>query len=448
MRAKMRKTPLVALAAALALAGCVGDGDELVTTTPPTAQGGTLFTSYVAMGNSITAGYQSGGIVDSLQLRAYPVLLAQRAGATNFTVPLLARPGCTPPFTAPLTPATNVPPCALRDTAGTGAQRFVGNVAVPGVTIGDLFAINPAASNAVLYNLITGGRTQVAAMRAADPTFVSVWIGNNDALGALLTGNLGPAAAGADSTLTRLSVFQGRLNLLVDSIKAENPQGVMLVGVVDAVVAAPLFQPGAYFFLSRDAGGLFQGKPVNNNCSPVTALGTPNPLAANLVSFSIVANANFPEINCDPAAYPVGDPRRGALLIDTQEQAVVRARIAQYNAALQAAAAANNWIYVDPNAILAPFLAQTDASGRYQRIRKCQALAGATTPAQFQTAVLTSCPVPPTGATAPFAAPNFFGSLISFDGVHPSSEAHRILAGAFAAAINTKYGTTLSTATN
>src|SRR2546423_280714 len=36
-----------------------------------------LFDRYVSMGNSITAGFQSGGINDSTQLQSYAVLLAQ-----------------------------------------------------------------------------------------------------------------------------------------------------------------------------------------------------------------------------------------------------------------------------------------------------------------------------------------------------------------------------------
>jgi hypothetical protein len=265
-----------------------------------------------------------------------------------------------------------------------------------------------------------------------------VWIGNNDALEASVSGILGPQAAGADSTLTPLAAFQSRLNSVVDSIKLAAPQGAMLIGVVNAVRAAPIIQPGAYFYLARDpATNRFNGKLVNANCSPVTALGAPNPLAANFVSFQIVADANFPEINCDPAAYPAGSP----YLLTVQEATIVSQRVAQFNAAIEAAATANNWLYVDPNTILEGFRANKEAAtGRYQFLRKCQDLATAATAAQFQAAVLNSCPV--TGATA---APNFFGSLISFDGVHPSTSAHRILAGRFAAAINAKYGTTLST---
>ena len=439
------------LAAGLALAGCVGDGDDLINTPNIPAQGGTLFTRYVAMGNSITAGYQSGGIVDSTQVRAYPVLLAQRAGITSFGAPLLAKPGCPAPFVTFLggTPA-GTPPCALRDTTAAGQRRLIGNVAVPGATIADLFRFpNPATEQGryLLTTLLTGNRTQVQAMQEADPTFVSVWIGNNDALAAALGGNLGPASAGADSTLTPLSSFQASLTQLVAAIDAEQPQGVMVIGVVDAVLAAPLIQPGAYFFAARDvATNRFQGKLVNANCSPINSLGQPNPLSRNMVSFQIITNTNFPEINCDPAAYPVGDPRRGALLLDVTEQGIVQTRIAQFNAALQTAAAARpNWLYVNPNEILLPFLNERDTQGRAQRIRKCQGLATATNQAQIQTAVLTTCPVPPTGTTAPFAAPNFFGSLISFDGVHPSSEAHDILARAFAQRINAKFGTALLT---
>lgn len=428
-----------ALLGTMVLGACVGDGDDVLTlqTTP---NGGELFTRYVSLGNSITAGYQSGGINDSLQARAYPVLLAQRAGAT-FEYPRIAMPGCPRPFLAPLGSTGRV---GTADSCKRlNNPRIVQNVAVPGERIRDLLQF-PSGQLGSLHTLLVGDRTQVRAMIEAQPTFVSVWIGNNDALEAAVGGILGPRAAGADSSLTPLSAFQARLNAVVDSIKVAAPQGAMLIGVVNAVRAAPIIQPGAYFFLARDpATNRFQGKLVNANCSPVTALGTPNPLAANMVSFQIVGDANFAEINCDPAAYPVGDPRRGAYLLDTQEQVIVSQRVAQFNAAIQAAATANNWVYVDPNTIFDQYLVEKDTNGRYQRVRKCQDLATAATAAQFQAAVLNSCPV-----TGPTAAPNFFGSLMSFDGVHPSTEAHRILAGRLAAAINTKYGTTLSTSTS
>lgn len=432
---KSRLRLLAVAAAALSLGACVDDDQQRITI--PVPGNGAIFERYVALGNSITAGFQSGGIVDTLQQRSYAVLLAERAGVSNFGIPLIAQPGCGPlvPFTAPLTPSAPTATCA-RSAAGAQVD-LVQNVAVPGARLLDLLRFPPGALGQV-NTVLVGPRTQVRAMREARPTFVSVWIGNNDALEATVSGILGATPARPDSSLTPLATFQSQLNQLVDSIKAAQPQGVMLVGVVNAIAAAPIIQPGAYFFLARDAEGRFQGKPVNNNCSPVNALGQPNPLARNFVSFQIVTSA-VPEIDCS------GTTAGGLFVLDEAEQRVVSQRVSDFNNAISAAAAANGWLYVNPNEILGFFLGQRDTQGRAQRLRKCQGLATATTAQQFQTALVTTCPVPPTGATAPFAAPNFFGSLMSFDGVHPSTEAHRILAGRFAAAINQKYGTTLST---
>src|SRR5215218_8050844 len=56
-----------------------------------------LFQSYVALGNSITAGYQSGGITDSTQRESYAFLLARQMH-TRFAYPSLSPPGCPPPI--------------------------------------------------------------------------------------------------------------------------------------------------------------------------------------------------------------------------------------------------------------------------------------------------------------------------------------------------------------
>jgi len=437
MRVATRRPLLAAAAlATLALGACVGD-DQLNTTLVVPANGGTLFQRYVSLGNSITAGYQSGGIVDTLQRNSYANLLAIRANAP-FTQPLLRGPGCPQPFAAPLTPTA---------PGGTFCQRvdvpstpYTSNVAVPGARIADLFLTPSDPTNAFhrLYGLLTGGKSEIQAMTDAQPTFVSAWIGNNDALAAALSGVLGPAAAGADSQLTRLSAFQASMTQVATAIKASGTQGAVLIGVVFADSASPLLQPGAYFYLARDpATKAFNGKLVNDNCSPVTALGTPNPLSANLVSFQIVSSA-LPEINCDPAS-----PQGGTYLLDSAERAVLGARIAAYNAAIKAAADANGWLYVNPMDILRPELGRVTTgatAGRYDQIRKCQLLATAATAAQFQTAVLNSCPV-----SGPTAAPNFFGALISYDGVHPSNAAHTLIARALAGALNTKYGLSIST---
>jgi hypothetical protein len=394
-----------------------------------------LFDRYVSMGNSLTAGFMSNGINATTQMQAYPVLLAQRFGIP-FNVPLLALPGCPAPFTAPLTPAVGTPPCAGR--ANGFLPPNVHNVAVPGVRLAEALTF-PTGQTGLLQTLLLGPNTQVQAMQLAQPSFVSVLLGDNDVLQATLRGHTGAPFPGAPDLLTPLAAFQTSYAQLAAALNAvPTLSGAVLIGVFDPIFSAPIVQPGAFVFLARDpATGQFRGKLVNNNCSPVNALGQPNPLAANLIAGQIVVDPAFPEINCDPAAYPVGDPRRGVYVLDPAEQLAIHTRVVQFNAVIAATAAANGWAFVDPNPIVAAILA-TRINGRTDLLRKCQDLATATTPAQFQAAVLNTCPV-----TGPTAAPNFFGSYISFDGVHPSALGHVAIANTVAAAINAKYGTAL-----
>ena len=73
-----------------------------------------LFERYVSVGNSITAGFQAGGIYDTIQGQAYPVLLA-RAMKSIFFVPYMSSPGCPAPYSNVFTQTRRPgPSCALR----------------------------------------------------------------------------------------------------------------------------------------------------------------------------------------------------------------------------------------------------------------------------------------------------------------------------------------------
>src|SRR5688500_12685011 len=94
-----RGSTLATLLAASLLSGCAAENERLIDLDD--SPGAPLLTRYVSLGNSITAGFQSGGLTDSLQLRAYPVLVARQA-EVPFSVPLLAKPGCPPPYALPI----------------------------------------------------------------------------------------------------------------------------------------------------------------------------------------------------------------------------------------------------------------------------------------------------------------------------------------------------------
>src|SRR5947208_5904197 len=181
-----------------------------------------MFARYVSFGNSITAGFQSFGLSDSLQRLAYPVLLA-RAMETTFYYPTLNNPGCPPPITVIFTsPPTRLggasdTSCALRSVP---PPPYLNNVAFPGADVLELLNSNygqpqpPAAATDAYKLFLLGGRTELQRAREVLPTFVTVWVGNNDVSGAILdTGDAGQAA-----DITPPATFATQYNALMDSL--------------------------------------------------------------------------------------------------------------------------------------------------------------------------------------------------------------------------------------
>lgn len=366
-----------------------------------------LFERYVALGNSITAGVQSDGLNDSTQAETYPVMLARRANA-KFDYARLSKPGCPPPLVGPVGLATTrVGGSSELSCAGfvSPVPAVVQKLAFPGFKIGDALT-TPGFPTSLIYNQAFGPRSLVQAMIDAKPSLVSVWLGNNDALSAATSGDAG--------RLTALADFQASLNAITTAIGEQTTaREAILIGVIDPTLA-PIVQPGAFFWAAKQdpATAALLPKPVNANCAPSS------PLSSNLVSLRVAGDAGVPEISCvDNAPY---------VLSATERQAITT-RVGEFNAAIKARVDARKWIYIEPNAILNAALATPN------QLRKCQGMPSGGTPEQALAVLRTTCPYP--------GAPNFFGSLVSFDGVHPAVEGHRLIADAIAAELRAKHGT-------
>src|SRR5256885_1196744 len=235
-------------AALLSIAGAVACTDHSANVLgPQPTQGNGIFQSYVALGNSITAGFQSGGINDSTQRRSYAVMLAGQMG-TRFAYPSLGNPGCPPPVDTFTTqhrvtptgyPVSTSSSCYLRGNT----VAILNNVAVPGATSFDpdepSTALTPSAN--LLTQLFLGSKNQVQRAREANPTFATMWIGNNDVLPAAVTGLL-TAVAGVSPGVTAQATFQTNYDKLVTDLTTGNTnlKGV-LIGVVNVANAPILF---------------------------------------------------------------------------------------------------------------------------------------------------------------------------------------------------------------
>ncbi len=419
----MFRTLAASLLVALPLiAGC--RHDEALAAPDLTTTSG-LLARYVAMGNSITAGFQSAGINDSTQQRSYAAVFARQAHAPYFYASL-SMPGCPAPFTNNLTGARvggqNSPTgCALR---ASNQLPYLSNVAVPGARVIDALSnTDPASSPNALTSFILGGRSQVAAMRAAQPTYVSIWLGNQDLLGALTNA----ANYGSSTLVTPVAAFQAAYTEILDSIAATGAKAALLA-VVD-VTTIPFTSSGATYWCLKTglcpgvpAGGFPSSFTVNNNCAPGAAI--PGAKGDSiLVPFSV----GVPKL---AAATPTS-PQSLDCSIDNQvvsaaEYKVLRDAVAGYNAFIAAQAVQRNWAYVDANPALLAAKAEIPAPSSFPKIAVFPCLPGKT------------C-----GTRTNPNAFVLFGTFFSLDGVHPTDVAHRIIADSLISATNRTYGTTI-----
>ena len=397
-----------AFVAAATIAACTSS-KEINMTTPVDP----LLGSYVSLGNSITAGYQSGGINDSTQHKSYAVLFATQA-ATRFAIPSLSMPGCAPPVENFLTQARVTPAgyptststsCYLRATGSI--TSVINNVAVPGAASVDPTALTSANSNA-LTTFILGGLTQDQRALLANPTFVSVWIGNNDVLANGLSGCLVPTASCIATGVTSQATFVTNYNNMIKGLKTSSTlKGGVLFAVIN-VTNAPLLFPAYLLNASPAVRAGFEAAAgtavsVDASCDNTT------PLISFQMTSYIHAGTLPPAVICKKGVYPapVGD----LFVLDSVEVPTIVADINAYNTYIKAKADSLGWAYVDMNPTLL-------------------ALKGAGLIPLFPDL---------TQPTKPF------GDYFSLDGVHPSSLAHKAVANLMIDSVNAHYGTAVPT---
>jgi lysophospholipase L1-like esterase len=383
----------------LALAACA---TENVTTLPSETANHGLFASYVAIGNSISAGFQSGGIIDSTQQESFADLFAHAVG-TRYAYPSINPPGCPPPIinfqTGELYDDSTSHSCGLRNPESVTA--VLNNVAVPGAAVVDLTATTSANSN-VLTTLILGGQTQIQKAIQANPTFVTVEIGNNDVLPAALSGDP-VATAGVSPGITPLDSFTVQYARAMNQLtKAEPKVKGVLFGVFNVTLIPALFPIDSIF------------------SDPVLAFEV-NEAAGHTITYSpdCVNSGALLSIDVLPlmraGTYPpaIGCSDTDLFTLDANKIAAFDLAITAFNAYIEAKADSMGFAFLDPN----PLLVELRAAGQIY-------------------------PVPNfASATEPF------GPYVTLDGIHPSAAAHQIIFGALAAEVDSVYGVSITVPT-
>lgn len=174
------------------------------------------FGSYVSIGDSLTAGFSSGTLAERHQVVSYPALIARQGGVTDFQQPLVGDPGL-PQGELQLLNLAPVTVIAPRPGRGVPKNltfpRPYNNIAVPGATLTN--ALVRVSDNGGFHDLVLRGLgTQVQQALALRPTLITVWLGNNDVLGAATSGRALPGV-----TLTPPEIFRAVFQQVISALR-------------------------------------------------------------------------------------------------------------------------------------------------------------------------------------------------------------------------------------
>ncbi len=341
------------------------------------ARGSADFTRFVALGDSYGAGFQSNSLNENHQQWSWPAVIAKQVGlrlctpadtATSvcFAQPLVSFPGIANEL---ILQSIVTPTPVITAAPGQGQPlmlnfaRPYNNLSVPGATVGALLTVTGAEAPSVGEpTVVSFGRfilrglgTQVQQAVAQHPTFIALWIGGNDYLSTIFSGD--PA------TLTPTADFKFRYEKVLDDLIAGAPTAGMVVGnlptgvvpylrlippvvinpttgqplLVDPVTGFPAATGVPLFYLAKTGQKDAQGNDIVAPIAPTTLI--PFHTRAKLVQgFGLSALfKNIPPFSQLPH---VGEPLATTDVITAEEYAAVVARVAEYNAVINAAASA------------------------------------------------------------------------------------------------------------
>ncbi|WP_171032964.1 SGNH/GDSL hydrolase family protein [Fodinibius saliphilus] len=402
------------------------------------------FTSYVAVGNSLTAGFQNNALYESAQKYSFPNLLARQMNKSeSFEQPLISNPGIGSGGRIEL---TSLDPVATTRNSNQGApinqdDKPFSNLGVPGAVLVDYMnpknagnlkeratdqtnpAFNPFYSlvmeQAELSKSAPNLHNQVAKQ---NPTFITFWLGNNDVLGFVTSG-------GEGQSITPAANFTNLYQASAQGLAATGAS-VMVYTIPDVTnipfvfyLRTQLEQQGAITFNSSSQS--YQLVTENGNFDIYIDVDG-NAEVMRKDDFPLLsAQSYFAKVQAGEVQPPVQPSTAipDELVLDgnlaTQDPSDselerAAAAVAQYNGTIASVASNNNFAVVDINKIF---------SDIFTTFQSSQGQMG------YQTDGLNLRPVP--------------GELFSFDGIHPTNRGAAVIANQSIEVLNNAYNANL-----
>ncbi len=396
---------------------------------------------YVAIGNSLTAGYQSNGLYQSAQVYAFPNLIAKQltlAGAQlgTFEMPWYSDPG-TPDavsgkaaryeiisLVGPVIGPKGLTPGAPTNTA---LARPYDNLGIPGAVLFDFLDTTAFAAKAVaprsnpLFLLVLRqaalGKTIFAQARALQPDLVTFWLGNNDVLDFATSGGVSPSAP------TNSAIFAALYAKALDSLRTALPNAKIVVANIPDVRSIPFFNTiGPKVAPSIPAGVYLRYQKHGNvsvafDSTKLTEAGAPLLCLTGSAYAALLGSPTGKWYRDRGVAPPAGidttkpfgfhpqNPWPDALTLDASEQTTAGDAIVAFNSTIATVGAAKGAAVVDINT----FFKNIKANGlSFGGVR--------------------------------YTADYVSGGIFSLDGVHPSTRGAGVVANEFLRVINAKWG--------
>jgi len=441
--------------------------------------------TFVALGNSLTAGFSDQALFIEGQEASFPNMMAgsfAEAGGGDFTIPFMAdnlggmtvagnqlfdnrlfldfstgSPLPTEVSGTPTTEATNKLSGSFNNMGVPGAKSY--HLPFPGY--GSLAGLQVGAANPYFVRFSSGETASILGDALAQgPTFFSLWIGNNDALqyavsggaGVDQTGNTDPSTYGSND-ISDPQVVGGSINLILGQLAAAGSKGV--IANIPDVTKIPFFTTVPHNPIPLDeATAAFLNGPenygrYNAGLGQLQAAGliSAEEVARRTISFSAGegnAVVILDEDLTDLSAFGLDNLRQATaddLLVFTSQTVI--GTPADPNNPLSIIGVAvpleDRWV-LTPEEQLAVTTATAAYNATIEALAQQYDIAFVDIDA-FYTLVETEGVQLSDGSvvTAEYAT----GGAFSLDGVHPSPRGYALVANEFIKAIEAKYGAVL-----
>jgi|CXWL01.1.fsa_nt_gi lysophospholipase L1-like esterase len=354
------------------------------------------FTRYVSLGDSLTAGFASGGLAIDSQANSYPFLIhLQATGSSTFQQPTVSNPG----IPAQLELVRLVPSVVIAAKPGAGQPtnltlaRPYDNLAVPGAKVRDTLSTVTGGLHDLVLRRIGTALQQAVALH---PTFVTLWIGNNDALAAATSGLVIDGV-----TLTTAAQFEGDYRGLMGVLRQTGAK--LALATIPNVTGIPFVTTIPPYIINPATQ-----QPVLVNGQPVTYIGPGgHSLAPNDYVLLTAQTALGQGFGIPLQLGGNGQPLADQYVLSAAEAATITARVAQFNNTIRTIAHEQG-------------AALFDAAAFFDEFGSGYEIGGLTFTNKFLT-----------------------GGLFSFDGVHPSKFGYAVVANEFIKAINETHGNSI-----